>query len=460
MVTQHIPSKRGKKPRHVIVFGGGLAGMVTAYDLLCGGASVTLIERKPYLGGRAYSFIDRETNEHLDNGQHIFLGCCTNYISFLKDLGVSHKSHLQRRLRVIVYGPDGRMGILSSNPLLPAPLHLAWSFLQYPHISLRDKLRAIPALVRIWRTDRSRNPDLEMQTFYEWLCGHGQSEEAIEKFWNLIIRPTLNDDVKVVSADMGFMVFQNGLLCNRHGGDVGYSRVGLSELMGDAALERIRGMGGMAMLGRSVQRILVQENKVNGLELSDGTILSADAYVSALPFDELLSALPSELQESDFFSRAKKLEWSPIVDLHLWYDRPVLEFDFAAFVGTPVQWVFNKTAISEGTEPGQNICISLSGAWEHWPRTKDALKKTFTSEIARLLPKAREAKVERVVVVKTQKATFRCVPGSANYRLPAKTPITNLILAGEWTDVDWPSTMEGAVRSGRRAAVLAKDTQE
>ena len=199
---------------------------------------------------------------------------------------------------------------------------------------------------------------------------------------------------------------------------------------------------------------------MNGLELSDGTILSADTYVSALPFDALLAALPSELRESDFFSRAKELEWSPIVDIHLWYDRPVVEFDFAAFVGTSIQWVFNKTAICDGIGPGQNICISLSGAWEYWSRTKDDLKKAFTSEMERLLPKAREARVERVVVVKTKKATFRCLPGSANYRLPAKTPIINLILAGEWTDIDWPSTMEGAVRSGRRAAILAKDAQE
>lgn len=439
--------------------GGGLAGMAAALSLLSRGHPVTLVERRPYLGGRAYSFVDRQTEQQLDNGQHIFLGCCTAYLQFLRDLDVLDKTSFQRTPRVEVRAPGGRRGVISAAPL-PPPLHLLPSFLRYPHLTLKERLVAIPALWRIYRGDR-RHPTLEKETFYHWLRRHGQSERAVANFWDLLILPTLNDNVRSVSASMGFMVFQEGLMCSRTAACVGMARVGLSALMGDVAAERIRHLGGTLLLGRSVAGIAVDDAmRVSGVALKDDTRLEADWYIAALPFDRLLEVLPDGLRSQQPFAGAAGLTWAPIVNLHLWYDRPVAEFDFAAFVESPVQWVFNKSRIQGDDGPGQYLCLSLSGAWEHWPQPKETICQTFIQALAEALPATREARLQRSLVVKEQMATFRSLPGVAALRPGAETPLENLLLAGDWTDTGWPATMESAVRSGLRAAQVVAQREE
>ena len=310
-------------------------------------------------------------------------------------------------------------------------------------------------MLRIGRTPKHRRADLERESFYDWLRRSGQSERAIRNFWEIIIVPTLNDDARNVSAAMGFMIFQEGLLQGRHAAEVGYAQGGLSEIMGDAVERQLREQGANLLLGRTVKGVLADGTRsVTGVELADGERVEADWYVSALTADILMSVLPPALQELPQLAPAAGHTWSPIVDLHIWYDRPVADFDFAAFVESPVQWVFNKSRNQGLAGPEQYLCVSLSGAWEFWPLSKEELQSRFIPELARLLPAAAEAKLLRFLVVKEQKATFRCLPGTAGYRLPSETPLANLFLAGDWTDTGWPATMEGAVRSGMKAAEL------
>jgi len=208
-------------------------------------------------------------------------------------------------------------------------------------------------------------------------------------------------------------------------------------------------------MGKAVRAIRAHDGRITHVELAGGQRLEADAYVSALPFEVLQATLPPELAAEPFFAEADSLSSSPIVGIHLWYDRPVMDQDFVAFLGSPVQWVFNKSAIQgDDSMPGQYVCISLSGAWPYIKLPKERLVADFTKELAKLLPRARDARVERSIVVKEPRATFRSAPGAAAHRLPQATPVPNLFLAGEWTDTGWPSTMEGAVRSGVLAADL------
>ena len=427
--------------------------MAAAWRLTAQGHRVTLVERRPYLGGRAYSFIDKETNTQVDNGQHVFLGCCTSYIRFLREVGTLELTHRQPALSVEVRNGQGRRGVLRSLPL-PPPLHLLPSLLRYPHIGWREKLRAVPALLKLWRIPFRDRPELEQESFYDWLRRNGQSDHAIDNFWDLITVPTLNDSARNASAAMGIMVFQIGLLRDRHGADVGYARTGLSEVMGTAVEQRLRERGANLLLGRTVSRLLTDDAlSVTGVELTGVERLEADWYISALPSDVLMDVLPPAVRELPEFAPAANHTWSPIVDLHIWYDRPVADFEFAAFVESPVQWVFNKSRIM-GQEDGseQYLCVSLSGAWEFWPKSKQELHELFTQELERLLPRAREANIVRFLVVKEQKATFRSLPNTSAYRLPAETPLANFFLAGDWTDTGWPATMESAVRSGETAA--------
>jgi squalene-associated FAD-dependent desaturase len=434
----------------VVVAGGGLAGITTSLRAAQGGAQVTLVERRGYLGGRAYSFTDAQTGEVVDNGQHVFLGCCTAYAGLLAELGTLAGTWRQRRLRVEVRRPGGPTGVLSALPL-PAPAHLALSLLTYPHLSWREKARAVRALLVI-RAERDRErPALAGRSFGDWLRAHGQSENAIAHLWELIVLPSLNDGCDAVSASMGFMVFQESLLWNAHGADIGYARAGLSAVMGEPAAALLRERGVTLALGRSAEGLAVDGPRVCGLRLAGGEVLEADAVVLAVPAHALGPLLPPALAEDGFFAPAAALTHAPIVNLHVWYDRPVADFDFAAFVDSPVQWVFNRTRIVGLPGPGQVLTVSLSGAHGWWPLPKEALRERLLEALGEALPAARDARVERTVVVKEQRATFASPPG-APARLPQRTRVPGLYLAGDWTDTGWPSTMEGAVRSGERAA--------
>ncbi len=435
----------------VLVLGGGLAGLSASLRLLQHGLQVTMVEKRPFLGGRAFSFRDGKTGEEVDNGQHVFMRCCRYYVDFLEAVGALDKAYFQPRLRVEVVR-NGRSGVLASTPWL-GRFHMVPSFFRYPHLGLRDKLLALYGLAKVGLADRSKHGEaLDAESCYDWLKRHHQPESVIDNLWELIVLPTLNDSVRDASADMALMVFQEGLLKKPHDAALGYPTVGLTSLNGEPARRYIEDAGGRLALGKSVGAIRVEDGRVTGVELSDGQVAEADAYVSALPFDVLLDVLPPEVSGNPFFEPASSLSSSPIVDIHLWYDRPVMDSPLAAFLDSPVQFVFNKSLIQGSNRRGQYLCISLSGAWDYVDRPKAELIEEFSAEMARLLPRAREATLERSLVVKEKRATFRSAPGAGKHRLPQATPLPNLYLAGEWTDTGWPSTMEGAVRSGVFAA--------
>ena len=457
---------------HVIVLGGGLAGISTACHLLERGFRVTLVEKRPFLGGRTFSFHHHPQEEkhpsfQVDNGQHVFLGCCTSYIDLLKKLGSYPQAYLQPQLNVEIRqagepGKPSKSSTLSSVPFLPAPLHILPSFLRYSHLGIGDRLRVLYGLLWVRLTRRS-HPALEAQSFHQWLKAHGQSENAISRFWDIIIVATLNDDSRNVSASMALMVYQEGVLKSRNSANIGFSRVGLSDLMGSPARELIRTAGGSILSGRKVSQLIVGDTPggsgkmVAGVELADGETLHGDIYVSALPFGDLGSILPSDLADSPFFRGTRELATAPIVNVHIWYDRQVMDAKgepFVAFLDSPLQWVFDKTGM-QGADPsdpeGQYLCVSISGAWDYMDMPKGDIRRIVLAEMEAAFPKAAQAQVRDVLVIKSP-ATFRCTPGSAALRPPTVTPIGNLFLAGDWTDTGWPSTMEGAVRSGAAAA--------
>ena len=446
------PSANDSSHTRVLVLGGGLSGLSAACHLLDYGYQVTLVEKRPFLGGRAFSFKDEESGLEVDNGQHVFMGCCNYYIGFLKKIGSYDSVFLQESLRLKVTGKD-RTTRLSSLKWL-GNLHMLPSLLMYKHLSMRERLLALYALLRIKFINRTTNAkDLNCQNFYQWLKKHHQTDRAINNLWNLIVLPMLNEDVHTADALMAVMVFQEGLLKSFREATIGFSKIGLTSLAGEPAAKYIKGNGGSLVLGKSVTSIVFGQGSVQGVELSDGTQIDADFYVSALSFDALTQLLPPTVAQNAFFSKANGLSFAPIVGVHIWYDRPVMEEEMAAFVDSPVQFVFNKNGLQgENRGPGQYVCISLSGAWEYLEMSKSEVSDLFIREMESLFPKAKEATVERLLVVKQPQATFRSIPGASEHRLTQRTPVSNLFVAGEWTDTGWPSTMEGAVRSGVMAA--------
>jgi squalene-associated FAD-dependent desaturase len=434
----------------VVVAGGGLAGLVAACDLADAGYSVTLFEKRPFLGGRAYSYTDKSSGLTVDNGQHVFLGCCTEYVGFLERLGVRDSVHLQKRFRVPVIDKVWGESLLAAANL-PPPLHLLPSLLRFRSLSPGEKALAGWALSQIQLTDRARHPELDDITFEEWLLARKQSPHAIRSLWNLIVLPTLNGDACRVSADLALMVFQEGFLRSRHGANVGWARVGLSELLAVAARRYIEERGGELRLDEGIRAVEVEGGQVSRLRVGSGEV-TADAYVITLPVESVLDVLPAAVREDAFFARIGRIGTSPIVNVHLWYDRLVWRRGFAAFLNTPVQWVFNKSKLWEESGAGQYLDISLSGAHDFIDLPSSEIIQLFTKEMFALLPETRGAELVRSLVVKQRDATFDAVPGVGALRPTQATPLPNLFLAGDWTQTGWPATMESAVRSGRLAA--------
>ncbi len=434
----------------VAVVGGGLAGIAAALDLADGGAAVTVLEVRPRLGGAAYSF--ERDGLWLDNGQHVFLRCCEAYRALLERLGSAEDTVLQERLSLPVLAPGGREACLSRTAL-PAPLHLASSLLRYRHLSVLERLSAARVALALRRVDPD-DPAADQRSFGAWLNEHGQSPRALEAMWELIGRPTLNLRAEQASLAQAAFVFRVGLLERADAGDLGYARIPLGRIHGDAAIRTLRQAGVEVRLGWRAEQIqTVGQGEFEVIGARDRFI--ADALVLAVPHERAVSLLPpGALPDA---ARLTELGTSPIVNLHVIYDRPVLRHEFAAAVGSPVQFVFDRTG-SSGLERGQCVAVSLSAAEDEIAASGEQLQARFLPALAQLLPAARSARVERFIVTREHAATFRAAPGTRRLRPGPRTQIPGLTLAGAWTANDWPATMEGAVRSGHAAAKVTLES--
>jgi squalene-associated FAD-dependent desaturase len=424
----------------VVVIGGGLAGITAALDLAEAGADVTLLEARGWLGGATFSM--KHDGLMLDNGQHVFLRCCTAYRALLERLGVSREVTLQDRLELPVLRPGGRVSWLRRSGL-PAPLHLAGALARFGPLPLADRLRLGPAALALRRLTLA-DPALDGQTFGAWLRAHGQRRAAIDGLWDLITLPTVNLRAIDASLQLAAFVFKVGLLEDAGASDIGWAAVPLRRLHGDAAARALAGRGVDVRFKAKVRSVLPA-----GSVSWEGGSVEADAVLLAVPHDVCAGLLPPGALPVGIEPRL--LGFSPIVNLHVAYDRRVMEYELAAGVGTPVQFVFDRTE-SAGLQDGQLLAVSLSGADEYAEWSVDELRSRFVRHLAELFPRARDAAVRLFWVTREPHATFRGEPGSARHRPGPVTGVPGLFLAGAWTDTGWPATMEGAVRSGHAAA--------
>lgn len=430
--------------RRVVVVGGGLAGIAAALDCARAGASVTVLESRGRLGGAAYSFV--RDGLVADNGQHVFLRCCTAYRGLLERIGARELVTLQPRLSIPVLAAGGEMARLRRSGL-PAPLHLAGALARFRLLGARERASVAVAMSALRGVDVD-DPAADQRSFGEWLSEHGQSQEAVEVVWELIARPTLNLVAADASLAQAAFVFQQGLLRDRSAGDVGIARVPLGQIHDDAARRALETAGVEVRLRLGATAIVPGED---GFRVEAGGVppVAADAVILAVPHSRAVRLLPAGSGVD--LARLSGLGTSPIVNLHVVYDRRVLEVPFAAGVRSPVQWVFDRTSAS-GLGRGQYLAISLSAAEVELDMSVEDLRARFLPALAELLPAARGAGVESFFVTREHAATFRAAPGTRALRPGPRTDLPGLVLAGAWTDTGWPATMEGAVRSGQVAA--------
>jgi squalene-associated FAD-dependent desaturase len=448
----------------VIVLGGGLAGIAAALDCAEAGAEVTLLEVRPRLGGAAYSF--QRGGLWLDNGQHVFLRCCEAYRALLARLGSERRVAIQPRLEIPVLSPRGEHALLRRSAL-PAPLHLAGALARYRHLTRAERFRAARAALALARLDPRAALEAERLsgaaldsngaggpvrerfdgTLGGWLAEHDQSRAAVAALWDLIALPSLNLPAAQGSLALGAFVLRTGLLQHNDAGDIGFHMRPLSETLGEPA-ERVLGEAGVVVrLGARAERV---ERCPGGLRVrASGGELDADAVVCAVPHQRAAPLLEPLLGAEA--GRWTRLGESPIVNVHVVYDRRVCELPFAAGVGTPVQYLFDRTAAA-GLSQGQYLAVSLSAAEEEMGRSTEQLRDRYLSALRELFPRARGAAVRSFHVSREHAATFRAGPGTQELRPAARTSVPGLALAGAWTDTGWPATLEGAVLSGHAAA--------
>ena len=435
--------------RSVVVVGGGLAGLSAAVTAADAGWAVTLLESRPRLGGATHSFTRAFEDGEIvvDNGQHVYLRCCTAYRDFIRRLGVEGQTFLQPRLDVPVVDPGtGRVARLRRDRL-PAPLHLSRALLTYRLLSPWQRIRAIVAMLALDRVDRNAASS-DTQTFGSWLAAHGQSAEVIERLIDVFTVATLNAPSGQVSLTLGAMVFQDGLLRKADACDIGVSRVPLGQLHGDAAAAVLATHDADIRLRTRVRALVALDGDRWRVETDEASI-EADAVVLAVPHDAAADLLPEGSIADP--AAVRGLDVSPILNVHVIFDRVVLTEPFIGAVGCPVQFVFDRTQAS-GLRSGQYVAVSVSAAdaWIDEPVAQ--LRELFIPELLRVLPAARDAVVRDFFVTREREATFRPVPGSAARRLATTTNAPGLVVAGAWTATGWPATMESAVRSGVAAA--------
>ncbi len=419
----------------VNIVGGGLAGLAAAAALGSKGFTVDLFESRPFLGGRATSFPvtpGDDDAELIDNCQHVLLRCCVNLLDFYRRLGVADRIRFYREFTFLE--PGGRCSKLGRG-WLPAPLHMAGSFLRMPCLGAADKLaigRAMLALIR----QRRRRKDLDRITMLDWLRENQQPERAIERFWSQVLVSAINEELDRMAAQHGFQVFWLGMLARRDSYEMGIPDVPLRDLYSADAWKKI---GQVKIHSRApVDRVVFREGSAYALQ-TGGSVHSADYHICAVPF-ERLDALAPELG-----ILTSGFEHSPITGIHVWFDRPVTDLPHAALLDRTIQWMFNK-------DHGRYVQFVVSASRRLVEMGRAEVVDLALAEAAEFFPRVREAKVERAQVIKEVRATYSAHPGMEALRPAAATRVPNVFLAGDWTRSGWPATMEGAVRSGYYAA--------
>jgi zeta-carotene desaturase len=428
----------------VAVVGGGLAGLAAGCALAGAGFRVTLLERRSYLGGRASSYEHPGTGEVVDNCQHVLLGCCTNLVDFYRRIGVEEKIRWFDRL--IFVEPGGRQSAITPS-WLPAPFHTAPSFLGASSLSLGDKFAIARAMLAI----TAGLPEETDDNFLAWLRRHGQTERAIDRFWKVVLVSALNEDLDRMSIRYAAQVFRESFLKSPAAGRMGIPTVPLTELY-SAGADYIRARGGEVLLRAAVESFQPEPGQVR-LGLA-GREVQSDFAVLAVPFDALARLLPDSKDTQPLREQLARFETSPITGIHLWFDRQITELEHAVLFDRTIQWMFHKSKLVKraAANDGSYVELVVSSSKALVDKSKNEIEEMALRELREFFPGAREAKLVKSTVIKEVHATYSALPRSDDYRPAAATAWPSVFLAGDWTASGWPATMEGAVRSGYKAA--------
>src|ERR1700692_2740867 len=418
----------------VAIAGGGLAGLSAGCALAEAGFRVTLFERRPYLGGRASSYQHPGTGEIVDNCQHVLLGCCTNLVDFYRRAGVQDKIRWYETLTFLE--PEGRPSVIAP-PALPPPLHPSLAFLQADCLSFPDKMaisRAMAALAPSIPPDRG-------ESFLDWLKRHGQTDQAIERFWKTILVSALNEDLDRVSVPYAAQVVRESFLKSAAAGRMGIPTVPLTDLYSTAG-DYIRGRDGDIQLRVGEESFRADDSGV--VVMANGQERRFDFLVIAVPVDVLGRLLPNDPSSSPLAAELSQFSTSPITGIHLWFDRQISDLDHAVLLDRTIQWMFHKSRLIESRENnsgnGSYVEVVVRCCRSLVDKSKPEIIEMALKEAQEFFPASREAKLLKSTVIKEVHATYSARPGIDQYRPKPATAWPRVFLAGDWAATGWAAT--------------------
>lgn len=438
-----------ERTAEVIVVGAGVAGLAAAAALAQDGVQVTVLERRPYVGGRAYSYPHPALEEVVDS-QHVMVGCCTNLMEFCADAGLADKIRWYDRQTFLE--PSGRASVIEPGPL-PAPMHYAGSFWNASMLSLKDKLsiaRGLSGLLRGF-------PAEDTESVAQWYGRTGQTAGAIRHFWDPILIATLNDSAPNCSLKYAGKVFHELFLKSPRGGRLGIPTVPLSEFYA-AGAQRIRALDGSVELRSGVEHVSQRSDGRWSLRTGERSF-EADNIILALPFEQTqrlvagITLVDGHEVRAGLVQKMEHFVHSPFISILLWFDRQITDLDHAWLLDSTIQWFFHKSKIrGYAPERGSYVELVIAGSRTELPLSRAELLAPALEELKRFFPEAGRARLVKSGILKEARATFSVTPGLDRHRPAQATGLRGLYLAGDWTATGWPSTMEGAARSGRLAA--------
>ncbi len=435
----------------VLVLGGGFAGLSCAVELADAGHKVVVLDKKPHLGGRAYSFSDSELGA-VDNGQHLFMGCYRATRRFLKKIGTEDKLFIYPEVAVDYAEPGGKRDRLSCPSWLPAPLHLAAGLMGLKGVTWREKTALLAFDQSLKAMKSGPVPEaVERLTVRQWLSALGISRNFQTRFFDPAAIGILNEKPEVASAAGFIQALREMFFTGRESSRFALARTGLSDLYVDAAHRFIEARGGKVVTGAKAAAIIEESGRVRGATTDFGTRYDAKTVVSTLPpWDLKKLALPWDLR-----GPWEDLTPAPIVGATLHLDRPMMEELFVGLLNTETHWVFNKSRIMGLSGPGQTISVVISGAHQQIAKSPDNILKTAVRNLADCLPNFTRAKILRSRVIKEPYATLSPVPGAEAKRPLPGSGMPGFLFAGDWTRTGFPATIESACLSGQLAAKSA-----
>jgi len=429
-----------------IIIGAGISGMACALALAQRGIRPLLLDTRKKLGGRATSFTDVRSGEVLDNCQHVALGCCTNYLAFLQTLGT--EKQISWHDDQYWFEPGGRQSTITCAGLgryMPPPGHYSLSLLAAKFLTTGEKIILSKGVLAVLAADRSQFRD---RTFTAFLQASGQTPRLISRFWEPVVVSACNLPCDKVAASSALHVFQEGFLAHRHSARIGIPRVSLLDLYTNFE-SSLHALGGQLSLGTSVASI----NPTTVTLSRTGETLHADHIICAAPFEAALQLTDPATKLADpRFAAMAHFTHSPILGVHLTFDRPILRTPHAVLIDQPTQWLFAKPTPPNHATRHQSISAVISAADAWLDLSEHQIAERVVADIVRCMPWAAAATLVSARTIKEKRATFAPTISTEQARPAATLGPGSLILAGDYTDTGWPSTMEGAVRSGLIAA--------